>query len=146
MSAPTRSASAHISECIRGVHGVASMHLRYHVSSATNSNGYRAVFVNNEVAAMFWRIGVDVGAPSAVQDKLRDEHAALFAGALAMKAALQWLLDDMHDAGETHNNQTCAFGTVAPGAIFDSVECAAKALVAVGGKLAWYPPKQGGES
>lgn len=46
-----------------------------------------------------------------------------------MKSALQWLLDDMHDAGETHNAQ---------GDIFDSVEDAAAALVEAGGNLNWY--------
>jgi hypothetical protein len=51
--------------------------------------------------------------------------------ALQMRNALQWLLDDMRDAGETHS---------ADGVIFDSVENAARSLVAAGGFLRWYPP------
>lgn len=46
-----------------------------------------------------------------------------------MVAALQWLLDDMHDAGETHE---------ASGNIFDSVGNAASALIHAGGKLGWF--------
>lgn len=45
-------------------------------------------------------------------------------------AALQWLLDDMHTAGETHDNVR--------GDIFDSVEEAAATLVEAGGNLNWY--------
>lgn len=43
--------------------------------------------------------------------------------------ALQWLLDDLHTAGETHG---------VDGRIFDSVENAAAALVEAGGHLSWY--------
>lgn len=45
-----------------------------------------------------------------------------------LRDALQWLLDDLNDAGETHADD---------GSIFDSVEAAA-ALVEAGGALNWY--------
>ena len=48
-------------------------------------------------------------------------------------SALQWLLDDMSDADETHSPT---------GIIFASVECAAAALVNAGGSLPWYTPEQ----
>jgi hypothetical protein len=44
-------------------------------------------------------------------------------------SALQWLLDDLHDADETHSDG---------GVIYDSVEHAAAALVEAGGSLNWY--------
>lgn len=46
-----------------------------------------------------------------------------------LKSALQWLLDDMHDAGETHDEGST---------LYDSVEHAAAALVEAGGTLNWY--------
>ncbi|WP_238121995.1 MULTISPECIES: hypothetical protein [unclassified Xanthobacter] len=51
---------------------------------------------------------------------------------MRLQAAMQWLLDSMHDAGETHDPQTRA--------IYDSVEDAAAALVEAGGHLNWYSP------
>ena len=55
------------------------------------------------------------------------------ATASALQGALQWLLDDMNDAGETHGET---------GEIFDSVEEAAAALVEAGGFLSWYSKEQ----
>lgn len=55
------------------------------------------------------------------------------ATASALQGALQWLLDDMNDADETHGET---------GEIFDSVEEAAAALVEAGGFLSWYTPDQ----
>lgn len=57
------------------------------------------------------------------------EAADLCAQAPAMKSALQWLLDDMFAAGETHSPS---------GEMFDTVEAAAAALVNAGGSLPWY--------
>ncbi|MBN9530543.1 MAG: DUF3164 family protein [Alphaproteobacteria bacterium] len=48
-----------------------------------------------------------------------------------MKEALQWLLDEMHTAGETHDSVT--------GHAFPCVLNAAKALIAAGGSLQWFP-------
>jgi len=45
------------------------------------------------------------------------------------RSALQWLLDDMADAGETHNDD---------GRIYDSVVCAARTLVNLGGMVPWF--------
>lgn len=61
---------------------------------------------------------------------LTDTRSAPTAGSTQadLIAALQWLLDDMDDAGETHDS----------GVLFDSVENAAAHLVAAGGSLAWY--------
>lgn len=49
--------------------------------------------------------------------------------AVRLEHALQWLLDSLHDAGETHDED---------GSIFDAVEDAAAALVEAGGHLNWY--------
>lgn len=46
-----------------------------------------------------------------------------------LHAAMQWLLDCLHDAGETHGDD---------GTIHDCVEHAAAALVEAGGHLNWY--------
>jgi hypothetical protein len=61
----------------------------------------------------------------------RLESAADDGDAADLRAALQWLLDDMHAAGNTHG----ADGIV----LFDSVDNAARALVAAGAALAWFP-------
>ncbi len=62
-----------------------------------------------------------------------DTNAAPVTGtipdAVDLKSAMQWLLDDMHDAGETHNENDTPF---------DSVESAARALLNAGGVLNWY--------
>lgn len=50
-----------------------------------------------------------------------------------LQSAMQWLLDDMHDAGETHFSETVPF---------DSVENAARALINAGGVLNWYNPTE----
>jgi len=49
--------------------------------------------------------------------------------------AMQWLLDDLADAGEHR-----ALG-LPDNPLFDSVESAAKALTDMGGSVSWYPPK-----
>lgn len=46
-----------------------------------------------------------------------------------LRDALQWLLDDLHDADQTHGED---------GEIFDSVEDSAAALIEAGGALNWY--------
>lgn len=47
--------------------------------------------------------------------------------------AMQWLLNDLHDQGDTHDES---------GTLYESVENAAAALVAAGGNLSWYTPRK----
>lgn len=59
------------------------------------------------------------------------------------QGGLQWLLDDMHDAGETHVPADLSRAPDFHGVIFDSVEHAAAALIDIGGVgVGWYTPEQ----
>ena len=57
------------------------------------------------------------------------DRARLEGAALSMRAALQWLLDDMDDAGETRSET---------GEMFDSVEYAVVSLIEAGGSFDGY--------
>lgn len=75
------------------------------------------------------------GEPVAVFVEKADAYRAVTAvnqlqEALQLKSALQWLLDEMWTAGETHDPATEQ--------IYDCVEDAAAALVEAGGRLEWY--------
>jgi len=61
---------------------------------------------------------------AAERDRIKLQEAAP-----AMRAALQWLLDDMDDAGETRSKT---------GKLFDSVEYAVVALTEAGGSFHGY--------
>lgn len=61
--------------------------------------------------------------------QMRDIVARVERDTSDMLAGLQWLLDDMNDARETHDEN---------GDVFDSVEDAAAALIHAGGNLNWY--------
>ncbi len=73
--------------------------------------------------------------------QVRGQERIVYPDAPDARGALQWLIDDMHDAGETRNT-IGRKGDVIEYAIHDSVVCAARALVNLGGSLDWFTPEE----
>lgn len=65
-----------------------------------------------------------------LQEEIDELHSLLYEAQFygtALVGAVQWLLDDMNDAGETRDKKT--------GTVYDSVQFTAKALKECGGKV-----------
>lgn len=78
-------------------------------------------------------VAIDVRRYAEEALRLAEGKAAATTPPDPLKVALQWLLDDMHDAGETHGTDNM---------IYDSVANAAAALILAGGNLSWYTMPQ----